>query len=158
EEHWVRYGVTARRKRNVRRMAELQNLRQARREHRRTEGKAVIEATEVEASGALVIEAKDISKTFAGRPIVEHYSARIQRGDRVGIVGPNGSGKTTLVNLLTGALEPDGGTVRLGVNLEMSTFDQHREGLDPNWTLKEALTGGRGDTVSVGRSSRHVIG
>ena len=158
EEHWVRYGVTARRKRNVRRMAALQSLRQARREHRKTAGKVVVEATEAEASGTLVIEAKNISKTFGGRPIVEHYSTRIQRGDRVGVVGPNGSGKTTLVKLLTSTLEPDGGTVRLGANLEMSTLDQHRESLDPDCTLKEALTGGRGDTVSVGGSSRHVIG
>jgi ABC transport system ATP-binding/permease protein len=158
EEHWVRYGVTARRKRNVRRMAALQSLRQARREHRKTAGQAVIDASEAGASGQLVIEAKDIGKLFSAQPIVEHYSARIQRGDRVGIVGPNGSGKTTLVNLLTGALSPDSGTVRLGANLEMATLDQHRESLNPDWTLSEALTGGRGDTVSVGGSARHVIG
>ena len=157
EEHWVRYGVTARRKRNVRRMAALQSLRQARREHRRSAGEAVIDAAEARTSGALVIEAKTISKAFAAQPIVEDYSARIQRGDRIGIVGPNGSGKTTLVNLLTGGLAPDSGTVRLGANLEMATLDQHRESLDPNWTLKEALTGGRGDTVSVGGSLRHVV-
>ena len=75
---------------------------------------------------------------------------RIMRGDRIGIVGPNGSGKTTLVSLLTGALAPDSGEVRLGANLEMATLDQGRESLDPNWTLSEALTGGRGDTVTVG--------
>jgi ATP-binding cassette subfamily F protein uup len=158
EEHWVRYGVTARRKRNVRRMAALRDLRQARREHRQSAGKAVIDASEAEASGMLVIEAKSLGKAFAARPIVEDYSTRILRGDRLGIVGPNGSGKTTLVNLLTGALAPDSGTVRLGANLEMATLDQHRESLDPNWTLSQALTGGRGDTVSVGGTSRHVVG
>ena len=158
EEHWVRYGVTARRKRNVRRMAELQALRQTRREHRTTAGQAVIDATQAQASGTLAIEAKAIGKAFAARPIVEDYSTHIQRGDRIGIVGPNGCGKTTLVNLLIGALAPDSGTVRLGANLEMATLDQHRESLDPDWTLSQALTGGRGDIVPVGGTSRHVIG
>jgi ATP-binding cassette subfamily F protein uup len=157
EEHWVRYGVTARRKRNVRRMAELQELRKTRREHRKVTGKVVIDATEAAASGALVIEAKEVSKAFGANPVVKEYSTRILRGDRVGIVGPNGSGKTTLVNVLTGVLAPDHGTVRFGANLEMATLDQHRESLDPDWTLSEALTGGRGDVVVVGGSSRHVV-
>jgi ATP-binding cassette subfamily F protein uup len=158
EEHWVRYGVSARRKRNVRRMAILEGLRQARRDYRRAAGKAVLDAAEAQASGTLVIEAKGIAKAFDGRPIVKDYSTRILRGDRIGIVGPNGSGKTTLVNLLTGALAPDSGTLRLGTNLEIATLDQHRESLDPDWTLSEALTGGRGDTVSVGGTVRHVVG
>ena len=157
EEHWVRYGVTARRKRNVRRMAELQELRKTRREHRKVTGKAVIDAAEATASGTLVVEAKAVSKAFGANQVVKEYSTRILRGDRVGIVGPNGSGKTTLVNMLTGVLAPDSGTVRLGANLEMATLDQHRESLDPNWTLSEALTGGRGDIVSVGGVSRHVV-
>ncbi|MGE3065410.1 MAG: ABC-F family ATP-binding cassette domain-containing protein [Hyphomicrobiaceae bacterium] len=157
EEHWVRYGVTARRKRNVRRMAALEDLRRTRRKHRKAAGKAVIDATEAEQSGTLVIEAKAVGKSFGGRPVVAGYSIRVHRGDRIGIVGPNGSGKTTLVKLLTGQLAPDTGTVRLGANLEMAVFDQHRESLDPEWTLSQALTGGRGDTVVVGGSTRHVV-
>ena len=83
---------------------------------------------------------------------------RVMRGDRVGIVGPNGSGKTTLVGLLTGTLAQDTGTVRLGANLAMAALDQGRESLDPDWTLSEALTGGRGDTVTVGGQTKHVVG
>jgi len=82
----------------------------------------------------------------------------VQRGDRIGIVGPNGAGKTTLVNLLTGADQPDSGSVRLGANLEMATLDQHRESLDPKSTLADALTGGRGDHVMVGGKPKHVVG
>jgi len=157
EEHWVRYGVTARRKRNVRRMGELQALRKTRLEYRRAAGKAVIDAAQADNSGALVIDAKDICKAFDRRRIVEACSIRIMRGDRIGIVGPNGSGKTTLVKLLTGALAPDVGEVRLGSNLQLATLEQGRESLDPNWTLSQALTGGRGDMVAIGDQSKHVV-
>ena len=109
EEHWMRYGVTARRKRNVRRVANLQGLRQARRDYRKSAGKAEIVATEADSSGVLVIEAKRIGKAFGERDIVTDLSVRVMRGDRMGIVGPNGSGKTTLVSLLTGVLAPDAG-------------------------------------------------
>ena len=158
EEHWVRYGVTARRKRNVRRMAQLQALRKSRRDYRGAAGNAEIAAAEAEKSGTLVIEAKEISKTFGDRPIVTKFSARIFRGDRIGIVGPNGSGKTTLLSLLTGTLAPDSGRMRLGANIQMAALDQDRESLNPDWTLREALTGGSGDTVSIGGQSKHVIG
>jgi ABC transport system ATP-binding/permease protein len=157
EEHWVRYGVTARRKRNVRRMAGLEALRRQRREARRAAGTVAMTVAEAERSGALVIEAKGISKSF-DRAVVTDFSLRVERGDRIGIVGPNGSGKTTLVNLLTGALAPDAGTVRLGANIAMATLDQRRESLDPNWTVTEALTGGRGDTVMIGGQAKHVVG
>ncbi len=158
EEHWVRYGVTARRKRNVRRMAQLQTLRKQRQEFRGAAGKAVIAAAEAEKSGALVIEANDISKSYGERTIVDDFSTRIFRGDRIGIVGPNGSGKTTLLGLLTGTLAPDSGTVKLGANLQMAALDQNRDSLDPDWTLKEALTGGTGDTVTIGVQTKHVVG
>ncbi len=154
----MRYGVTARRKRNVRRMAELRALRQTRREHRRATGKAVIETAQAEKSGTLVIEAKGISKSFGERRIVDNFSGRVMRGDRIGIVGPNGSGKTTLVSLLTGVQPPDSGEVRLGANIEMASLEQDRDSLNPNWTLAEALTGGRGDMVAVGGKHKHVVG
>ncbi|MTI43177.1 ATP-binding cassette subfamily F protein uup [Roseibium hamelinense] len=157
EEHWMTYGVTARRKRNMRRVRELADLRKQKREHRGPQGTAKLAATEAEVSGKLVIEAKGISKTFGERPIVKEFSSRIQRGDRVGLVGANGAGKTTLLKMLTGELAPDSGSIRLGTNLEMVTLDQKRENLDPNDTLSSVLTGGRGDTVVIGEETKHVM-
>jgi ATP-binding cassette subfamily F protein uup len=158
EEHWMRYGVTARRKRNVRRVEELAALRRQRRDYRSAAGKVEMTASAADTSGALVIEAKGLAKSFGERSIARDLSLRVMRGDRVGIVGPNGSGKTTLVGLLTGKLGPDAGSVRLGANLAMAALDQGRESLDPDWTLAEALTGGRGDTVTVNGSPKHVVG
>ena len=97
-----------------------------------------------------MIEANEISKAYDERKIVDDFSTRIFRADRIGIVGPNGSGKTTLLGLLTGTLAPDAGHVKLGANLQMAALDQNRDSLDPDWTLKEALTGGKGDTVTIG--------
>ncbi|WP_319797841.1 ABC-F family ATP-binding cassette domain-containing protein [Nitrobacter sp.] len=157
EEHWLRYGVSGRRKRNVKRLAGLHELRRQRRDYRGTAGSATLAAAEADKSGKLVIEAKGIGKRYGERKIVDNFSIRVQRGDRIGIVGPNGAGKTTLINMLTGADAPDGGTIRLGANLEMATLDQHRESLDPKSTLAEALTGGRGDHVMVGGTPKHVV-
>ncbi len=117
EEHWVRYGVTARRKRNQRRLAQLFDLRRQRREHRRAAGTVKMSVGDADNSGTRVVEAKDISKSYGDRTIVRDVSMRILRGDRLGIVGANGSGKTTLLNLLIGRLAPDSGTVTLGSNL-----------------------------------------
>ena len=158
EEHWLRYGVSGRRKRNVRRLGDLHALRQTRNDYRAAAGSAVVTAAQADPSGALVIEAEGLSKSYDDRAIVNDFSTRIRRGDRIGIVGPNGSGKTTLVNVLTGALVPDGGTLRLGANVEMATLEQRRDSLDPNATLAGTLTGGRGDHVVVGGQPRHVIG
>jgi len=157
ETHWVHGGVTGRRKRNVRRMAELRKLRQQRRDYRAVQGKATLTVAEAETSSSLVIEAKGISKSFGDQVIVRDLSLRLMRGDRLGIVGPNGSGKTTLVSLLTGSLAPDAGDVRLGASVEMAALDQGRESLDPSWTLSEALTRGRGDTVTIGGEKKHVV-
>jgi ABC transport system ATP-binding/permease protein len=157
EEHWMRYGVTGRRKRNMLRVGNLQALRERRRTYRANAGNATITAGSAAPSGALVIEAIGTSKRYDDRPIVSHFSIRIQRGDRIGIVGPNGSGKTTLIGLLTGTLLPDAGSVRLGSNLAIATLNQHRDSLDPDVTVTEALTGGRGDTVMVNGQAKHVV-
>src|SRR5271166_291665 len=156
EEDWLRYGVTARRKRNQKRLADLHALRKRRKEQRAAPGKVRLEAAGADLSGRLVIVADAVTKSFGDRTIVKDVSTRILRGDRVGIVGANGAGKTTLLNLLTGALPPDAGEVRLGTNLAQVTLDQRRDTLDPAQTLREALTGGQGDTVTVGGQTRHV--
>ncbi|NIX77049.1 ABC-F family ATP-binding cassette domain-containing protein [Microvirga terricola] len=158
EADWLRYGVTARRKRNVRRLANLHAMRQERRDQKRAVGTVSMTLTEAEQSGTLVVEAEKISKAYGERPIVADLSLRILRGDRLGIIGPNGAGKTTLINLLTGVIEPDQGRVRLGSNLQRVTLDQRRASLDPNATVAETLTGGRGDTVVIGGQAKHVIG
>ncbi len=158
EDHWMRYGVTGRRKRNMRRVGQLQALREQRRTYRATAGNATITASSAVSLSAQVIEAAGVSKSYDGRPIVSDFSIRIQRGDRIGIVGPNGSGKTTLINILTGVLPPDSGLVRLGSTLAIATLSQHRDSLDPNVTVTEALTGGHGDTVMVNGNAKHVVG
>ena len=158
EEDWLRYGVTARRKRNVKRLADLHALRKKRKEQRAAQGTVTMQASEADMSGRLVMVADHVTKSYGDRAVVNDFSTRIMRGDRVGIVGPNGAGKTTLLNLLTGELSPDTGDVKLGTNLQQVTLDQRRETLDPQQTLSQALTGGAGDTVVVGGQSRHVVG
>ncbi|MBN9451926.1 MAG: ATP-binding cassette domain-containing protein [Bosea sp.] len=157
EEDWLRYGVSARRTRNQRRLGELHALRDQRRTARAAQGNVRLEASEAQASGKLVIEAIDVAKAYGDNTIVKNLSLRVARGDRIGIVGPNGAGKTTLINLLTGALAPDSGKVKLGTALEMVTLDQRRESLDPETPLGDALTGGGSDQVMVGGQPRHVI-
>ena len=158
EEDWLRYGVTARRKRNVKRLAGLHKLRDERRVQRMQAPTLKLAAADVETSGKLVVVAENVEKSFAGRPIVRNLTSRILRGDRLGLIGPNGAGKTTLLALLTGQMPPDSGTVRLGTALTMVTLDQGRDSLDPTATLADTLTGGKSDTVIVNGQSRHVIG
>ena len=157
EEHWVRYGVTARRKRNVRRMADLAALRQKRRDARGPQGGVKLEAADADLSGTQVIEAEKISLSFGEKIIVKDFSTRILRGDRIGLVGANGAGKTTLLNLLMGKLEPDQGRVRRGTNLAMTTLEQKRDSLDPTMSLADTLSGGSGDRIVVNGENRHVV-
>ncbi|VVT03686.1 ABC-F family ATP-binding cassette domain-containing protein [Rhizobium sp. EC-SD404] len=158
EEHWLRYGVTARRKRNVRRLGELHTMRQEFRSHRGPTGRVETQASDGNQSGKLVIEAEGISKHFGDYCAVDNFSLRVHRGDRIGLVGPNGAGKTTLLNMLTGRLAPDTGFVRLGTNLDIAVLDQRRDDLDENDTLAHYLTDGRGDTLLVNGVQKHVTG
>jgi ATP-binding cassette subfamily F protein uup len=157
EEDWMRYGVTARRKRNVRRVGELADLRAKYRDRTAVATGAKMAASEAEGSGKLVFVAEGVAKSYE-RPIVKNLDLRVIRGDRLGIVGPNGAGKSTLLKLLTGQVEPDQGRIRIGTNLETVTLDQQRAALDPTRTLADTLTGGLGDMVQVGAEKRHVIG
>src|ERR1051326_1269548 len=110
---------------------------------------------QAERSGQVVLDVDDVTKRFGARPIVEHFSARIMRGDRVGLIGANGAGKTTLLRLLLGELAPDEGEVRRGANVEITYYDQQREQLDPDRTVFETVGDGN-DTVTVNGRTRHV--
>ncbi len=158
EEDWLRYGVTARRKRNVRRVAGLAALRQAKREHNHQAEASKMVAADANLSGKLVVVAEGVSKSFGDRPIIKKLDLRVLRGDRLGIVGPNGAGKSTLLKLFTGLETPDSGNIKLGTNLNVITLDQQRAALDPAVSLADTLTGGKSDMVQVGDQQRHVIG
>ena len=158
EEHWLRYGVTARRKRNVGRLERLGDLRQDRREQRRVTGSVNMQVAEGRTSGALVVEAENIAKAYGDRVIVGDFSTRVIRGDRIGIVGPNGAGKTTLIKMLTGLEVPDSGKIKMGSALELAMLDQGRAKLHPETRLKEALTGGGSDTLQINGQPKHVVG
>ncbi|WP_169196850.1 ATP-binding cassette domain-containing protein [Devosia sp. MC1541] len=158
EEHWLRYGVTARRKRNVGRLERLSGLRQDRRDQRKVQGSVTLAVSEGRTSGALVAEADMVSKSFGERTVVREFSTRVLRGDRVGIVGPNGAGKTTLIKMLTGLLEPDTGTIKLGSAIELAMLDQGRAKLEPETRLRDALTGGGSDTIHINGEPKHVVG
>lgn len=156
EDQWMHGGVTGRRKRNVRRVRELRTMRAEVRDRRYAVGSVRLDAAEGGLSGKLVVETSGVSKSYDGRDIVADLDLRVMRGDRLGIVGPNGAGKTTLIKLLTGAITPDSGTIRHGANLEIVSLDQRRDELNPNWTVSDALTGGRGDQVVINGKARHV--
>jgi len=158
ETEWLHFGVTARRKRNQGRLRRLKTMRQERAEWIRPEGRAKLETGTANKSGRLVIEAKEITKSFGDQIVIDGFSTRIMRGDRIGLIGPNGSGKTTLVRLLTAEMAPDQGTVRLGTQLDISMIDQRRDGLDLNATPWQTLCPDGGDQVEVQGRWKHVVG
>ncbi|MDA0702496.1 MAG: ATP-binding cassette domain-containing protein [Proteobacteria bacterium] len=171
ETHWLHRGVTARRKRNQGRLHRLEDMRQFRAAllgERR--GDAQIRINEGDVRSRLVIDAEDIRKAYplpegeggedddnGERVVIDGFSTRILRGDRVGLIGPNGAGKTTLLKILTGVMAPDSGRIRLAKRLEIAYFDQHREQLDRDATLWNILCPGGGDSVTVQGHQRHVV-
>jgi len=162
EADWAIHGISARRTRNQGRLRRLAALRAERAEQITRAGTAAMALDAGERSGRLVIEAKNIAKSWGETPIVRDFSIRIARGERIALVGPNGVGKTTLLNLLTGQEAPDSGTVRIGANVEMSVFDQARAQLDPEKSLWDSLTddrdlGAKGDQIMVRGQPRHVV-
>lgn len=157
ETRYLNYGVTARRKRNVRRLEKLANLRQERKSRTRSDSAANLKAQAANQSGKVVLEVENISKSFGDRTIIRDFSTRIMRGDRIGILGPNGAGKTTLLKMLIGELEPDHGVVDRGANIDLAWFDQTREQLDLETTPWDVIGEGT-DRITVGDQDRHVVG
>ncbi len=171
EARWLLRGVTARRRRNQGRLRKLEEMRAARAALLADTGRIRAKIDDGEVRSKLVVEARDIAKRFGPsgadgadsdgtntRTVVEGFTTRILRGDRIGIIGPNGAGKTTLLKMLIGELKPDSGHVRIGKALTLAYFDQQRSLLDPKATLKSTLCESGGDLVRVGRSMRHVRG
>jgi ATP-binding cassette subfamily F protein uup len=136
----------------------LEQLRIQRRERRERIGTVELRAQDASPSGKLVFEAKHVTHSFGAAPILRDFSARIQRKDRIGIIGPNGCGKTTLIKLLVGELEPASGEIKRGTNLLPAYFDQQREQLNPDASIMDNVTGGSGDTVTIDGQARHVSG
>ncbi len=157
ELHWLQRGVTARRRRNQGRLAKLQDMRAQRKAMIGGPGVAKLGLATDDAKSKMVIEAEAISKSFADRAILKDFSIRIQRGDRIGIVGRNGAGKTTLLRLLTGELEPDSGSVRRAQTLTGVTIDQQRRLMEPDKRVRDILADG-GDWVTVRGERKHIQG
>ena len=165
EARWAVEGISARRKRNQGRVRALQDLRAERSSQIKRQGAAAMALDAGPKSGKKVVEAIGISKAYGGKVILSDFSLKMQRGDRVALVGPNGVGKTTLLNMLLGTEAPDSGTISLGTNLMPAVFDQARAQLDPDMSLWDSLTGdpdmrvsGKADQILVRGSPRHVIG
>ncbi|WP_298915838.1 ATP-binding cassette domain-containing protein [uncultured Algimonas sp.] len=156
EEHWVTHGVSGRRKRNVRRLKELGTLKSTLKDATGPQGNVSITVSEADKSAKLVVEMKGVSFAYGDRPIVDTLDLRIMRGDRLAVIGPNGSGKTTLLKLMTGGLEAQSGTIRLGENLEPLVIDQARAGLDPEMSLRDAMGDGN-ESVIVNGNPVHVM-
>jgi len=156
EEVWIRQGIKARRTRNEGRVRALQKLRTERAERRETIGRVKLEAQRAESSGKIIIEADNISFRWETDPVITHFSCKILRGDKIGIIGPNGCGKTTLINLLLKQLEPFEGRVELGTKLEIAYFDQHRNILDLEKTVRDNIADGS-DNIIVNGQPKHVI-
>jgi ATP-binding cassette subfamily F protein uup len=157
EETWLRQGVKARRTRNEGRVRALLAMRAERAARRARIGSVRLQVEHADPTGKIVFEADGVSKSFGARTVVRDFSARVLRGDRVGVMGPNGAGKTTLLRLLLGELAPDQGEIRRGANVQVAYYDQQREQLDPERTVFDTIGDGN-EVVTVAGQVRHVNG
>ena len=157
EEIWIRQGIKARRTRNEGRVRALETMRRERSQRRELGGNAKLEVGNAVASGRRVVDVKDIRFAFGEQMIVDGLTTTIQRGDRVGLIGANGSGKTTLIKLLLGQLEPQSGEVRLGTNLEIAYFDQHRTHLREDLSALDNVSEGS-EFIQINGARKHAIG
>lgn len=158
ETEWLHRGVTARRRRNMGRLRGLLELRQEKKSFEGPQGKIAFAAQENPVGSKLIIEAKNVFKSYEDKPLIKDFSCRILKGDRIGIIGPNGSGKSTLIKLLLGEVLPDQGHIRRAKNLELSVFDQTQSSLDLELTPWQVLCEQGGDQVLVQGEPRHVMG
>ena len=156
EEIWIRQGIKARRTRNEGRVRALMKLREQKKARLRPQGSAKMQVNAAESSGKQVIKVQDLSFAWGASCVVSNFSTIIQRGDKVGVIGPNGVGKSTLVRLLLGELKPDTGNVEHGTRLQIAYFDQLRAGLNESLSAQDNVSGGR-DQVEVNGQSRHII-
>ncbi|ASQ46824.1 ATP-binding cassette domain-containing protein [Legionella clemsonensis] len=155
EEVWIRTGIKARRTRNEGRVRALKAMREQYKARREQLGKVKSISMDVSRSGALVIEANQVSYCIDGKKLLEDFSLLLMRGDKVGIIGPNGCGKTTLVRLLLGELTPDSGSIRHGTSLQVAYFDQLRRKLDEQQTVMANVADGA-DHVTINGQQKHV--
>ncbi|MDQ6575736.1 MAG: ABC transporter ATP-binding protein [Haemophilus parahaemolyticus] len=157
EEVWIRQGIKARRTRNEGRVRALKKLREERRNRREVQGKAKIQLDTTARSGKIVFEIEHASYQVEGKTLLKDFSATIQRGDKIALVGPNGCGKTTFIKLLLGELQPTSGTIRCGTKLDVAYFDQYRAELDLEKTVMDNVADGKQD-IEVNGVKRHVLG
>ena len=157
EEVWIRQGIKARRTRNEGRVRALKKLREERRNRREVQGKAKIQLDTTARSGKIVFEIEHASYEVEGKTLLKDFSATIQRGDKIALVGPNGCGKTTFIKLLLGELQPTSGTIRCGTKLDVAYFDQYRAELDLEKTVMDNVADGKQD-IEVNGVKRHVLG
>ncbi len=155
EEVWIRKGVEARRTRNEGRVLRLEQLRRERAARRERVGRVNLQVDSGERSGKLVAELEEVTLRFGDLTVIDGLSARVMRGDRVGLIGPNGAGKSTLIRLILGTQAPDSGTVRLGTNLNIAYFDQMRAALDPERTVADTISPGS-DWVEIAGQRKHI--
>ncbi len=156
EERWIRQGIKARRTRNEGRVRALKAMRVERSERRDRQGKARFDVEDAARSGKIVVELNNVSLGFAGAPVVDDLTLIIQRGDRIGLIGPNGIGKSSLLRLLLGEQAPDKGTVKIGSQLMVGYFDQLRGQLNPEKSIIDNISGGR-ESIEINGRSRHII-
>jgi ABC transport system ATP-binding/permease protein len=156
EEIWIRKGVEARRTRSAGRVTRLQALRSERAARRERAGNVKFSIADVEKSGKIVVELKEVSKSFGEKKVIDHFSSIIQRGDRIGLIGPNGAGKSTLMKIILGELTADSGKVKTGTQLSVAYFDQFREALDDEAMLSDVISPGS-DFIDNGSGRKHVI-
>lgn len=157
EEAWIRQGIKARRTRNEGRVRALEAMRVERAQRVNPEARARVHIEEAESSGRKVLDVKNMAFGYDDEMLIQDFSLRIRRGDRIGLVGNNGVGKSTLLHLLLGELAPTRGTVKLGVNVQLGYFDQHRRDLDPDKTVAQIVGDGR-EYVTLNGKPRHVVG